>query len=101
MAIDKHTMFVLDGSSAIFTDRTIVGVLVGVANASGGAGAAVTTAVTFAEGLPASYAVFVNPGQDATWYVSAKTSAGFNVVLTSRLAANSVASGTFDVLVVA
>jgi len=100
MAIDKHTMQVVDGSSAIFTDRTIVGVLTGVVNASGGAGVAITTAVTFSEPLPPVYAVFVTPSQFAWASVSAKTSAGFNVVLTP-IAANSIAAGTFDVLVVA
>ncbi len=83
-------------------DRTILGVQEGVANAAGGsAGAAVTVAVSFGNELPPSYVVVVNPGQDATWYVSAKTSNGFSVTLTPRLATNTLAAGTFDVLVVA
>ncbi len=101
MANEKHTQMVLDGSSATFTDRTILGVQANVANAvGGGAGAAVTTAVTFSEQLPANYAVFVTPNQDATAYVTSKTSTGFNVVLEPRLAANTLAAGTFDVLVI-
>lgn len=101
MAIDKHVHAVLDGSSAAFSDRTIVGVQMNVANLAGGsAGTAVTTAVVFAEELPANYAVYVTPNQDATAYVSGKTSSGFNVVITPRLAASTLAAGTFDVMVV-
>lgn len=63
----------------------------------GGAGAAVTTAVAF-PGLPANgnYVVNVTPNQDAVAYVNAKTTTGFNVVLNPRLAANTLAAGTFD-----
>jgi len=52
-----------------------------VANASGAAGASVTTAVSFAAGaLPTSYSVFVDAGQACFAYVTGKTSTGFNVV---------------------
>lgn len=99
MAIDKRTTAVLDGSSATFTDRTILGISIGLANAAGGgAGAAVTTAVTFAEQLPPTYTVLVQPNQDATAFVTSKTSNGFSVTLTPRLAANTLAAGTFDVV---
>lgn len=101
MAIDKRVLQTLDGSTAVFTDRMIVGVQIGLTNASGSAGAAVTTAVTFAETLPATYTVLVQANQDAVPYVSSKTTSGFNVVLNPRLAANSVAAGTFDVIVLA
>jgi len=92
--IDKHTMQVVDGSSATFTDRTIVGVLTGVV---GTTGVNQTTAVTFSESLPASYAVFITPNQNLVPFVTAKTSAGFTVTLQGT--ANS--STTFDVLVIA
>jgi len=102
MAIDKHTVAVLDGSSATFTDRTVIGVLICVANAAGsGAGGSVTTAVAFAEPLPASYTAVVQPNQDAVAYLSGKTTAGFNVVMNPRLAANTLAAGAFDVILYA
>lgn len=102
MAIDKRVLHTLDGTSAAFTDRVIVGYQIGVANVAGsGAGAAVMTAVTFAESLPSSYAVFVAPNQDAVAYVSSKTTSGFNVVMNPRLAANTLAAGAFDLLLVA
>jgi hypothetical protein len=96
-----HSIDLLDGSNNAWTDRLVVGMQSGVANASGAAAAAVTTAVTFAYELPANYVPVVNPGQDATWYVTNKTSTGFNVVMTSRLAANGITAGTFDVVVFA
>jgi hypothetical protein len=70
-----------------------------VANAAGAASAAVTTAVSFPAGsLSTTYAVFVDAGQPSVFAtVSAKTSSGFNVVLTP-LTGNSVAAGSFNVL---
>lgn len=67
----------------------------------GGAGQSVTTAIAFAAELPANYAVQVTPDQDAVAFVSSKTSSGFNVVLNPRLAANTLAAGHVDVIVVA
>ncbi|ADE12149.1 hypothetical protein [Sideroxydans lithotrophicus] len=94
-----HSVETPAGSTPNTQDRVILGVQMGVANgAGGGAGLAVVVAVAMA-GLPANYAVAVNPGQDATWFVSGKTATGFNVTLTPRLAANTLAAGTFDVIV--
>lgn len=101
MAIVKHDIAVLDGSNPMFTDRAIVGVMTGVANASGTAGATVATVVTFLEPLPAGYVAMVQPNQDAVAYISARTTNGFTVNLTPRLAANALAAGTFDLLVMA
>jgi hypothetical protein len=102
MNLDVHTVSIPGGQSAK-KDRIICGQQNGVANAAGGsAGAAVVTAVAFpTNSLPPSYAVVVNPGQDATWWVDGKTQSGFNVHMLPRLAANTLAAGTFDVIVVA
>jgi hypothetical protein len=101
MALDKHRTQVLDSPTVpVFTDRSIVGQQLSVANAAGAAAAAVSTVVTFPEPLPPAYQVIVSPTQDATWYVTTRTLYGFTVVLTPRLAANALAAGTFDVLVV-
>jgi len=94
MAIDKHTSQVLDGSMSTFTDRTIVGVQAGVVSTTG---VNQVTAVTFAESLPATYAVFVTPNQNLVPFVSGKTSAGFNVTLQGT----GSAGVAFDVLVIA
>lgn len=98
-----HDIEVPEGALAGLSQkgRLLVANLPGIANAvGGGAGQAVTTAVTGLKGLPANYTPVVNPGQDATWYVSSKTSTGFSVTLTPRLAANTLAAGTFDVVVI-
>lgn len=62
----------------------------------GGAGVAVVTAVAGLKNLPASYQVNVTPNQDAVPFVTLKTSTGFTVTLNPRLAANTLAVGTFD-----
>lgn len=99
MAQALHTVIAPDGATLGNPGQITIGSFPGIANAAGsGAGAAVTTAVSVA-GLPANYSVTVNPGQDATWYVTGKTTTGFNVVLNPRLAANTLAAGTFDVVV--
>jgi hypothetical protein len=94
-----HATAVLDGSNVSSTDSIGTARLANLANPAGGsAGAAVVVAVA-AKGLPPVYAVNVTPGQDATAFVSAKTPNGFNVTLTPRLAATTLAAGIFDVTV--
>lgn len=58
MSITKHSMSVLDGSSASsFTERSLLAFQMNVANAGGGAGVSVTTTVIFGEAtLPCTQA---------------------------------------------
>jgi hypothetical protein len=102
MAFEVHTVESPIGSNRnAWQDRKVIGQLIGVANLAGsGAGASVTTAISGMQ-LPASYAVLVVPSQDAVCYVTSKTKTGFSVVMNPRLAANQLAAGTFDVLIVA
>ncbi|AJX59247.1 hypothetical protein AQ938_06925 [Burkholderia pseudomallei] len=101
MSFDSHTVSAPAGAKPQLNDRAVLGSLIGVANVAGaGAGAAVTVAVTGLS-LPPNYAVAVNPGQDATWFVSAKTQSGFTVTLNPRLAANTLTAGTIDVIITA
>ena len=93
MAIIKHKVAVLDGSTAgEFTDRVVAAMQLGVANASGTNPA---TVVTFLEPLPASYTVMVSPSQGLPWFVNNKTTYGFTVNIVGTAAA-----GTFDVVVI-
>lgn len=100
MAKYVHTISILAAAADFGTqDHVRMGLKLAVANAAGsGAGAAVTVAVTGT--FPPAYAVVVNPGQDATWWISAKTSAGFTINLAPRLAASTLAAGTVDFVVV-
>jgi len=99
MPIPVHTVEVPDGLFLQTSDRLVLGTLNGVANlAGGGAGQSVATAIT-GMNLPPKYQVIVEPGQDATWWITAKTAAGFTVNLVPRLAANTLAAGTFNVTV--
>lgn len=102
MAQDLHTVSVSDSSDPLAqADRVFMLLKKAFANAAGsGAGAALAVPITGLR-LPASYAVFVNPGQDATWFITARTQTGFTVNLAPRLAANTLAAGTFDLLVLA
>ena len=102
MSLDLHTVSVLKGTQLSQQDRLLIGQLLGVANAAGsGAGAAVAVPVAWPDQLPANYFVDICPNADVTWYITAKTSSGFTVNLNPRLAANTIAAGTFDVRVTA
>jgi hypothetical protein len=90
------------GAGVFKSDRIALGAVLGTTNAAGGgAGTAVQTTVTVA-GLPADgiYAVFVDPHQDAVAFTDQHTASSFRVTLTPRLAANTLASGTFDCFIV-
>ena len=94
MSEQDHDLQVTDGSATAFQDRLIVGVKNGLA-ITNGAGPT-TVAVTFAEGLPATYAVFVSSNTAFTaMNVTLKVSTGFSVTFTGA-----ASSSTFDVLVI-
>lgn len=101
MAIDIHTISIPNGVNGFGRqDRVRMGLGLSVANAAGsGAGAAVTVAVTAS--LPSNYNVMVNPGQDATWWITNKSATGFTINLAPRLAANTLAAGTIDWFLIA
>ena len=106
MSVDLHTVTVVPGMAPALNDRFRVGVLKDVPTVIGsGAGAAVTLTVnaTLIPGLklPPKYSVFATANQDAVINVTGKTAAGFTVTLLPRLAANTLAVGTVDLLVVA
>ena len=102
MPFSIHDIDLADGSTPNMLDRLLGGLQLAVANASGAVGVAVTTAVSFGAGqLPPNYAVFVDCGQASVIAsVTAKTSTGFNVVLTPLSTSVAVAASTFNVLVV-
>ena len=98
MSFELHTIEVPDGGFGFNQKgRALMACGLGVANViGGGAGVAVTVVVAGLKNLPANYAVLVNPGQDATWFVASKTSTGFIITLNPRLATNTLAAGTVD-----
>lgn len=97
-----HSVSVMPGSDALaFEDRVVTLLKKQLANAAGGsAGASVAVAVSGLQ-LPPKYSVFVTPSQDATFWISNRTQTGFTVNLSPRLAANTLAAGTIDLLVIA
>lgn len=94
-----HTLNFIDKSNLSHQDQ-VVAFKDTVANVIGGsAGAAVTTAVAFVEPVKTPYQVFATPNQDAVAHVTNKTAMGFDLVLRPRLATDTLAVGTVDVLV--
>jgi hypothetical protein len=71
----------------------------GIANAAGGsAGASVAVSVLCQDGVfpSAQYAVDIELSQDATWYITGKSTAGFTVNIQPRLASATLAAGSFN-----
>jgi hypothetical protein len=101
MSLDVHTVSFQQGSAApAKSDRLSIINLYAQANGAGGAGATVTVPVSLPAGvLPASGSYFVDYDMpaDYTVFTTAKTAVGFTVNIQPRLAANSVAAGTFNV----
>lgn len=100
MSLDVHTISFESGSAApARQDRLSIINLYAQANGSGAAGATVTVPVSLpASKLPAGGAYFVDYdfAADYTVFTTAKTTTGFTVNIQPRLAANSVAAGTFN-----
>jgi|SRR5581483_9667951 len=101
--IDVHTTAFSQGSAVPQQqDRLRNYVAYAVANGSGAAGATVTVAVTVPGApLPSNGQYFVDYDlpADYTVFTTNKTAAGFTVNIQPRLAANSVAAGTFNLWV--
>jgi hypothetical protein len=103
MPLHLHEIQIPDGADAPNElDRLTIGFKFAVPNLiGGGAGQTVTVVVTGMQLPPAAkYTVLVQPNQDATWFVSAKTTTGFTITLTPRLAANTLAAGTIDIVII-
>ena len=102
MGLIQHSIEVPNGANQARSDRTILGSNEGTANASGAAGATVSTTVTLPNAnLPAQYSVLVNPGQGCGWYVDTKTANSFVVHLVPFSGTATIAAGAFDAVVVA
>lgn len=98
--IDVHTNRFTQGSAIpVQQDRLSNYAIYGQANGAGSAGATVTVAITVPGApMPANgnYFVDYDLGADYTVFTTAKTAAGFTVNIQPRLAANSVAAGSFN-----
>jgi hypothetical protein len=100
MARDLHTIAVMNGTPLAQEDRVLFANLPQQAHLiGGGAGQAVNLDIAMT--LPASYSVQCTPDQDAVCYVTNRSQAGFRVVISPRLAANTLAVGKIDILVFA
>jgi hypothetical protein len=101
MSVIDHTVAQVNGAPLYRKDVAFIGVLADVVtSAGGGAGLAVTKAITGLS-LPPTYTVNVIPDQDAVCKVTAKTQSGFTITLYPRLAANTLSAGHVDVQIVA
>ncbi len=104
MSIDLHTVSLVAGTTPLRSNALFVGAMT-VSNAVGSAaGASVTVSVAAPAGkaFPGSaYKVVATPNQDAVAFVTGKSASGFTLTLNPRLAANTLAAGTVDLMIIA
>jgi hypothetical protein len=103
MGIDVHTIEQIGNTSNFArTDRVFLAAFPQTANVAGsGAGVAVTTVFSGLE-LPSTFSVIVTGlTQNAFVSVTGRSHSGFSVVLTPTASGITLASGSFDVLVLA
>lgn len=89
-----HSVAVMNGVSLAQEDRLVEGHFQAAHGVGGGAGQVVN--IDIVATLPAAYTVTATPSQDAVCYVTNRTQAGFRIVVSPRLAANTLAAGTVD-----
>lgn len=101
MSLLAHTVKFLDGDDHTDSASAVIGIFNNVANAAGsGAGVPVATPVTLQGDVPTSYNVQVTPSQ-ACFVSVAKNGATVTVTLTPPASSDTLAAGTFDMLVTA
>jgi hypothetical protein len=101
MGIAFHVLYAPDGMSPFaYSDRVYFARKDVVYSAGTGAGAAVTTSVSWSEILPSPFAVSVGLGEDATASVTGATYTGFQLVVRPRLASSTLAGGIANCIIV-
>lgn len=99
MGIAYHTSYSPDGTILNLFDRVVIGNVTAVYPAAT-AGATSTIAVTWGEPIPTPYMAIMSPIEDCTYFVSARTTVGFTLNVLPRLAANTLAGGSVEILIV-
>lgn len=99
MGLSYQSLYAPDGLATNRSDAVIFGT-VSATYASASAGVASTVAVTWTEPVPTTYCAVMSPVEDCTYYLTSKTTLGFTLNVLPRLAANSLAGGTVEIMVV-
>lgn len=99
MGIAYHTLYATDGTGLNVADRVYFGTVTAT-YASASAGVASTIAVAWSEPIPTPYCAIMSPVEDCTYFISVKTTLGFTLNVLPRLAANALAGGTVEILII-
>lgn len=98
MGISYHNVYTPDGVGTNLFDRIVLGTVTAVYPAAA-TSASSTIAVTWGEPIPTPYAVLMSPVEDCTYFVSSKTTVGFVLNVNARIAANTLAGGSVECLI--
>lgn len=99
MGVAYHSVYVPDGLGLNLSGVITMGTATAT-YASQSAGVTSTIAVTWTEPVVTPYCILPSMVEDATWFITSKTTLGFTLNIFPRLAANSLAGGTVEILVI-
>jgi len=99
MGIAYHTLYAPDGAALNLFDRATFGTVTAVYGA-GATGAATAVAVTWSEAIATPYYASVSPIEDASYFISGRTSTGLTLNAVPRVATTSLAGGSVEILLI-
>ena len=100
MGIAYHTIHAPDGAGLNLFDRVTIGTITAV-YPSAATSVTSTLAVTWSEPVATPYTVILSPIEDCTYFITNKTTVGFTLNVSPRLAANALAGGSVEILLLA
>ena len=100
MGIPYHTIMANDGLALNNANRVFLGSITATYTAAGAGAATTPVVLTWTEPVPTPFSVFMSPIEDCTWFITAKTTLGCTLNVLPRLAANSLAGGVVQLLII-
>lgn len=100
MGIAYHTTYAPDGVTLNLFDRVVLGTVTATYLAVTATNTATTLAVSWTEPVPTPYCAIASPTEDATYFITGRTSVGFNLVVSPRQILGTLAGGPVEILLI-
>lgn len=100
MGIAYHTLYAPDGVGLNLFDRVNFGTVTATYGAGTTTGLTTAVAVTWSEPIATPYFASVSPIEDASYYISGRTSTGLTLNAIPRVATTTLVGGSVEILLV-
>jgi hypothetical protein len=100
VGIAYHTIHAPDGAGLNLFDRVTIGTITAVYPAAA-LTVTSTLAVSWTEPVATPYTAIMSPIEDCTYFITNKTTVGFTLNVNARLATNTLAGGSVEILLLA